>query len=765
MNLNLKLNELCTILNLEIPSQEIPADLCISNVVIDSRSPRVSKASLFIALDGVKDDGHNYLQEFKDKGGLLAIVKKQSDSLGLVQLVVADPKLALQELAKAHRSKFDYQVIGIAGSNGKTIVKEWLYHTLKEDFNIVRSPKSYNSQIGVALSILGMTQHHNLAIFEAGISAPGEMSKLCEMIQPTFGVFTGIGDAHASEFESNDHKRKEKFILFENVDQLINNEELDPLNIFLPFKDKASIANATTVYHAAVALKMSETVVKEKLATLPAVSMRLEQLQGANDCILINDAYTADLSALEIALSHLNHVGGEKKKVLFLSLSDEQRYFTEEDAFIDLIGAVKLEEVIFIGDKNVFANSGVDCTYYPTVENYLENAGEFKNAAILFKGSRQNNLERLVDHYAEKKHITQLEVNLSAMRNNLNVFRNSLEKGTKSLVMVKAQSYGTGMIEIAQFLQNEAVDYLGVAYADEGVELRKAGIELPILVMNPEKSAFDQILEYELEPSIYSMTNLQSFLHYLILKQRQGYPVHIKLDTGMNRLGFGEEELDELVDTLEAQPEVFVKSVFSHLAVADDIGERTFTFEQIRKFEFMTGQLMQQIPYPFERHLANSSGILNHAGTHFDMVRIGIGLYGLLPNHTDRLENVLTYTSEISQIKLMQEGESLGYGRTYVAGAPTQIAIIPVGYADGLRRGLSQGNWSMLINGKEAPVIGTICMDMCMVDITEIEASVGDRVQIFGNGNSIFEMARNLYTIPYEIISTISSRVHKVYLD
>lgn len=763
MNLNISIHEICEALKIEVP--ELQNDLHIKNVLIDSRSPRISESSLFIAITGIKDDGHNYLSDFESKGGKVAIVSNPDPSSKLVQLVVDNTVDALQQLAANHRQKFKYPVIGITGSNGKTIVKEWLHHVLKDDFYVVRSPKSYNSQIGVALSVLGMSHNHSLAIFEAGISQPNEMRRLKDMIQPTIGVFTGLGDAHSANFDSNEQKRKEKFILFEDVDFLINAEELGPVNTYLPFRDKASLQNASTVYHTALKLNLDKEEVKEKLGNLPAISMRLEQLQGVNDCLLINDAYTADIAALEIALGHLNHVSGEKDKVLILSLAKEQWYLTEQDAFLDLLSSVDLNKVVFIGEDNVLSEAGVACDYYESTHSYLKNPLVFENAAILFKGSRQNNLESLVHHYAEKKHITQLEVSLSAIRHNLNLFRSELDQGVKTLVMVKAQSYGTGLIEIAQFLQNESVDYLGVAYADEGVQLRKAGINTPILVMNPEKNAFDDLVDYQLEPSIYSQHSLQSFLHYLILKQISAYPIHIKLDTGMNRLGFADEDLEELLATLEAQPEVHVKSVFSHLAVADDTQEKQFTYEQIRQFEFMTGKMMSAIDYPFDRHLANSSGILNFKSAHFDMVRIGIGMYGLLSDERPRLENVLTFTTEISQIKIMKEGESLGYGRAFIASQPTTIGIIPVGYADGLRRGLSNGQWQVIVNGKAAPIIGNICMDMCMINLSEIEASVGDRVQVFGKENPIFEMAKNLGTIPYEIISSISSRVHRVYLD
>lgn len=765
MNLNLSIDEICTVLNSELLSHHLPENFAIKNVVIDSRSPRISGQTLFFAFPGKKDDGHHYLKDFALKGGLLAVVEKKDESVGIDQIVVPNVLQALQSLAKSHRQKFFYPVVGITGSNGKTITKEWLYHCLKDDFKVVRSPKSYNSQIGVALSILEMTASDEIAIIEAGISEPGEMRTLKEMILPTIGVFTGLGDAHNASFKSQDQKREEKFILFEDVEQVVNAEDLTPIDCHIPFADQASISNATVVFHVSKALGIEESELIYRLSSLPSISMRLEQLQGVNDCLLLNDAYTADLAALEIALRHLGNIANGREKALVLSLSDEQMDLTEEDVFADLLAASGLNKIIYIGKENLVNWPDGEIQHFQSISDFLANPIDFDKTAILFKGSRKNSLEKLVQFYAEKKHITQLEINLSAMRHNLNFFRSKIEEGVKTLVMVKAQSYGSGLVEIAQFLNTEGVDYFGVAYADEGVKLRKAGLENPILVMNPESNAFDDIIDFDLEPSIYSNELLQSFIHHLILRGKQNHPIHIKLDTGMNRLGFIQTDLGDLISTLSTQPEVHVKSAFSHLAVADDKNENEFTYSQIRLFEIMTGKLKDGIGYSFDRHLANSAAALNFSHSHFDMIRVGIGLYGLLSGYQSELENVLTFTTQISQIKNLKPGDSVGYGRTFVADKEMQIAIIPVGYADGLRRGLSRGNWSVIINGKSANVLGNICMDMCMIDLSGVKAQVGDKVQIFGEENSIFEMAKNLYTIPYEIISAISTRVHRVYLD
>lgn len=762
MNLQFSIQDICEILGAEIPAQ-VSATFQIQNIVLDSRSPRLKENSLFFAFKGSKADGHDYLADVANKGGQCAVVEKVNDQIPIHQIQVKNVLTALQLLAQKHRSRFDIPVIGITGSNGKTIVKEWLYHTLKDQFNIVRSPKSYNSQIGVALSVLEMNADHELAIFEAGISAPNEMKHLKAMIQPTLGVFTGMGDAHDANFDSKEQKKAEKFLLFEGVDSLFEASDSYQLQTPIHYTDVASTSNASVVEQVAFHFELAEEEVADKFRTLPTISMRLEQIEGKNNCLLINDAYTSDLAALEIALRHLSEVANEKKKVLILSLTQEQIALTESDALADLIFGTQLNQIIFIGEQNILAQARIAGGYYTNVDAFLQDELEFEDTAILFKGSRNVNLERLVQHYAFKKHVTQLEVNLTAMRHNLNFFRSHITDDVMVLAMVKAQSYGTGLIDTARFLAQEGVNYLGVAYADEGVILRKAGIHLPIIVMNPEESAFEEIIDYDLEPSIYSTAILNSFIHALILKQQNNFPIHIKMDTGMNRLGFEADHLNELISMLNTQPEVYVKSSFSHLASADEADQSTFTFEQMRNFEIMTGKLKDAIGYSFIRHIANSAAIINYHHSHFDMVRVGIGLYGLLKNQP-QLENVLSLTSRISQIKSVEPGESVGYGRAFVATESIKIGIIPIGYADGLRRGLSQGKWKMVINGKKAPIIGSVCMDMCMVDLRGIDAQENDLVEVFGQENSIFDMAKELYSIPYEIIAGISSRVHRVYL-
>lgn len=742
----------------------LPKDYEIRNFVADTRNPAVTGHSVFVALKGSRSDGHTHLTKFRHAGGRIALVEKADETLSLYQLVVNDPLKALQQIAAYHRSQFSFPVIGITGSNGKTIVKEWLYHLLKDHYHIVRSPKSYNSQLGVALSVLEIGKEHSLGIFEAGISRPGEMETLERIIQPTIGVFTGIGDAHGANFKSRESKQAEKYLLFKKVSQIFDTP-LETPDVQIPFSDEASLSNAALAAQVALSLGLSKEQLQQGLKTLPTVSMRLEQTQGIRNCLLVNDAYNADIQSLEIALKQLQHISKHSSRILFITPFDESDS-RESSALIEsLVLNANLSEIVVIGAHNLIKQNFIPVSHFSSAEEYLEKGKTYSNSVLLFKGSRRYGLEKIVSTLAEKKHITRLVVNFAALRRNLNYFRGNIEPGTKILVMVKAHSYGGGLTEMAHFLKDQNVDYFGVAYADEGVLLRKSGIHLPIMVMNPEQNSFDDLIDFDLEPSIYSTEILNSFIHHLILRQKQNYPVHLKLDTGMHRLGFVEEDIPFLLNTLDTQPEIYIKSVFSHLSAADDENETEFTNTQVRKFNILSGQIQDHLSYTFFRHLANSAGAINFRRANYDMVRLGIGIFGLVDKQNNALENVLTLTTQISQIKMIHTGESVGYGRTYIATKDHLIAVIPVGYADGLRRGLSGGNWQVIVQGKAAPIIGNICMDMCMINLDGIDAKTGDEVVVFGENNSIFDMAENLRTIPYEIIAGISSRVHRVYVD
>ncbi len=755
MNLNLTALQIAEITNGTLIG---PEHLVIKNIVIDSRSPLIDEQTLFIALKGTNKNGSEFCDDFISKGGQVVLVSEKMQLKAGYQIIVNDTLKALQNIAKYHRSQFNIPIVAITGSNGKTIVKEWLYDVLKDDYNVCRSPKSYNSQIGVPLSVLQLNDHHQIGIFEAGISQPGEMETLETIIQPNIGVFTGLGDAHQENFENLEQKKSEKFKLFKNVEVLIQDDKNELFPFEIPFNDEASKQNAKLVFKTAVTF-VNPLKLIEKMSTLPKISMRLEKMEGKNNNIIINDAYSLDQKSLEIGLQFLNSIDKTKHKVLFIA-PDTSFMFSHQT--INLLNSSLVDEVVLIGQQPIKLNKNVQC--YTSIQQYKSNPIRFTNSVILFTGNRNQKIEQLIPYFLAKNHITKLNINLSAIKHNLNFFKVLLQPQTKILAMVKAQSYGGGIVEMAQFLQHH-VNYFGVAYADEGATLVKHNISLPILVMNPEKEAFNTIIDNHLEPSIYSINLLDEFIRFLILKGIKRYPIHIKLDTGMHRLGFTNNKITELINTLNTQPEVYVKSVFSHLAVADDLSEKAFTQQQINTFNLMYNQIKNGIGYEPIKHLSNSAGVINYPNANYDMVRLGIGLYGLIDKVKDKTINALSLTTQISQIKTIKAGDSVGYGRTYIADKDTTIAIIPVGYADGLRRGLSQGKWQLLINQQYAPIIGNVCMDMCMVDVTNINCKVGDEVEIFGNTNTVFKMANVLNTIPYEIISLISSRVHRVYVE
>ncbi len=800
MRLDLSIKELCLITGARFVDNTASQTYSIDNILIDSRSPMIAPNTLFVVLKGNKTNGALYVQDFMDKGGKTILTEQEIPNLHVNQLVVENALTALQKIAQYHRKKFKIPVIGITGSNGKTIVKEWLYHVLKYDFLIVRSPKSYNSQIGVALSVLEMDHNHTLAIFEAGISKPNEMANLQAMILPTIGIFTGIGDAHNSGF-SSDHpeieKKREKFILFKEVEQLIewrennlylkdNTETIEvkieqvnqhlrlqfPAKTYsfeIPYHDHASVSNCASVILAADLLGISTERIGEQLKRLPSISMRLEKMIGKNGNILINDVYNLDQKSLEIGIQY-QQLNRENLKTAIFIAEDPLNVSIETsllNTLTNLIKQVSVDQIVYFGNEEIGTKFNLVTKTYPNVASFSKDPFNLINTCILFTGSRNSKLEEVVTNYLDRKHITQLVVNLGVMRRNLNLFRSKLKETTSVLAMVKAQSYGGGILEVAKFLAQENVAYFGVAYADEGVALRKGGIELPILVMNPEPAAFDDLIDYELEPSIYSSALLDQFIHQLILRQKTHFPIHIKLDTGMNRLGFREDQLPDLIAQLTTQPEVHVRTVFSHFSVADELNQKAYTNGQLDQFKSMTNFIKQEIGYSFKRHISNSAGAYHYPEAHFDMVRLGIGLFGLLESKLPilGLENVLELRTQFSQIRKIEPGESVGYARNYKAEKTTYIGIIPVGYADGLRRSLGNGNWSVIVKDKKYPIIGNICMDMCMVELGDDFYPADTEVSIFSTKNSIFEMSRILNTIPYEIISTISTRVQRVYVE
>ncbi|MFC7773371.1 bifunctional UDP-N-acetylmuramoyl-tripeptide:D-alanyl-D-alanine ligase/alanine racemase [Flavobacterium sp. GCM10027622] len=787
----------------------------IENVSIDSRSLQNNNKTLFFALVGPNHDAHVYIDELITKGVHYFVVNYIPEGLNSRAnfLVVDNTLKALQDFAAYYRGLFGFPVIGITGSNGKTIVKEWLNFLLGPDYNIIRSPKSYNSQVGVPLSVIGINENHNFGIFEAGISTVGEMAHLQKIIRPTIGILTNIGSAHDEGFVDISQKIKEKLKLFSDVEVLILNknktieaflksntktftwstqdrsadvfiqkkvvEEHSELNITrkehcfkiaIPFTDEASIENSMHCILAMLYLNYSIETIEERVKELFPVEMRLKVKNGINNCTLIDDSYSSDFQSLKIALDFLEHQKQHKKRTLILSdifqsgLSDEELY----SRVSHLIVSHKINRVFCIGETvSKFKNKFLNATSFATTEDFIkafENL-HFISETVLIKGSRQFEFENIVSLLEEKTHETILEINLNAISHNLNYFKSKLNPKTKLMIMVKAFGYGSGSYEIAKLLAHHKVDYLGVAFADEGIELRKAGIELPILVMNPEMTSFQTIIQYHLEPEIYNIRGLKAFLKIADEKQLQDYPIHIKINTGMNRLGFDPEVLPELITILQQNKRVVIKSIMSHLASSDVPEHRDFTLQQIADFERDSSLLISELNIDPIRHICNTSGISNYPQAQFDMVRLGIGLYGVSNEAYEqvKLENVGTLKSVISQIRTIEAGESVGYVRRFMATTTTKVATIPIGYADGISRLWGNGVGYVSINGKQAPIIGSICMDMLMIDVTGINCIEGSEVIIFGKNPSVIDIAKATNTIPYEILTSISARVKRVF--
>ncbi len=795
----------------------------IEHLLTDSRKVYSSSTSLFFALKGSRRDGHQFIAELYKRGiqnFIISEVVKVTDFPEANFILVGDTLEALQRLAGFHRKQFNIPVIGITGSNGKTIVKEWLYQLLHGNFNIVRSPKSYNSQIGVPLSIWQMSSHHELAIFEAGISKPGEMEKLEKIIQPTIGILTNIGEAHSENFPNREEKLKEKLKLFAHASKVISkgddawitrqmmrleinnffwgrnissdlqvisvgqedfqteitlNFKHDTFNFLIPFIDEGSIENAITCCSLMLVAGIDRSFIQNKMQQLQPVSMRLELKKAINQCSIINDSYSADLSSLTIALNFLDQqAAGSKRTVI---LSDFLQTGLTEEKLYDEIGSLlrqhRTSKVIGIG-KNISTylktNSKATYQFYNSTEDFLQQfrSSQFKDETILIKGARIFEFEKIAHALEEKVHQTVLEINLNAIVHNLKAYQNFLHPSTKVMAMVKAFAYGSGGAEIAGILQYHKVDYLGVAYADEGVELRKAGIHLPVMIMNPEESTFDAIVENDLEPDIYSFELLHQFDGYLKRLGLQQYPVHIEIETGMNRLGFDAADMKRLGEAINQTDSFKIRSVFSHLAGSEDAAEDDFTLQQHAKFISASNELEKVLGYSFIKHMANSAAIIRHPLLQMDMVRLGIGMYGVDAANTRSLElqPVATLKSTIAQIKHLKKGESVSYNRKGIVKRDSVIATIRIGYADGYSRLLGNGVGKMLINHQLVPVIGAVCMDMTMVDITGIpDVNEGDEVIVFGSELSIQQIAEWASTIPYEIMTGISQRVKRVYFE
>lgn len=772
----------------------------IIHLLFDSRKIISPDSSLFFAIKGSRKNGHQYISDLYTKGVKNFVVSDRIDHEKYPEanfIKVNDTLDALQTLAAYHRRQFSIPVIGITGSNGKTIVKEWLYQLLQDDYNIIRSPKSYNSQIGVPVSVWQMSGQHTLGIFEAGISKPGEMENLEKIIQPTIGILTNIGEAHGEGFLSKEHKEKEKRILFRNAklpDTLsilekkqdtsgttivAKREPSDSksISISIPFFDEASVQNAITCWQLMLMLGYDNEVIAKRMENLLPVNMRLEHKKGINGSSIINDSYSADLSSFEIALHFLEQQSGGSKKTVILSdfLQSATSFNELFDQILNELKKYKINRLIGVGEhiSSYFQSRSVmdlQIDTFLSTEDFISHfrLSTLRDEFILVKGARIFGFERIVRLLEQKVHETVLEVNLTAIVHNLKEYQKNLGARTKIMAMVKAFAYGSGGAEIAGILQYHKIDYLGVAYADEGVELRKAGISLPIMVINPEESAFDTIIENDLEPELYSFEMLQAFEKHLKKDDLREYPVHLEIETGMNRLGFSEKDIDKLADILSSSSFLKVQSVFSHLAASEEEAQDSFTLQQFKLFEQATEKIQAKIRQTFLKHVSNSAAAIRHPHLQCDMVRLGIGLYGVDSADSKKLnlQTVATLKSTIAQLKYLDKGDTVSYNRKAIIDKETVIATIRVGYADGYPRRLGNGRGYVSIKGKPAPTIGTVCMDMFMVDVTGIPGvKEGDEVIIFGEKPTVSELAEWAETIPYEIMTGISQRVKRVYYE
>jgi Alr-MurF fusion protein len=790
---------------------QLATDRRVDELVIDSRKAISGVGSLFFAVRGLHHNGHHYISQLYHDGIRQFVVEENSEVEKFPEANFIQVKSsidALQKIAAFHRDTFMIPIIGITGSNGKTIVKEWLYQLLVQQYTIVKNPGSYNSQVGVPLSVWQIQSYHTLGIFEAGISQPGEMEKLEQVIKPTIGVFTTLGTAHDENFQSAEQKITEKIKLFRGVEALICSADQTnaigrlkaanlPLitwglsaaadvqivkadnrfnitwkdkkfSISLPFSDPASVENAFHCMTILLYLGTDFGQIQQRLDSLRAVPMRLELKEGINQNQLIDDAYNNDLGGLKISLDLLSNQNQKKKKTLILS--DILQSGMEENQLTDriaqLVNASAVNKVVGIG-KILSSHKGKikpTATFYTSIDDFLNvlDPDSFHNEMILIKGARAFGFERIVSRLQRKVHGTVMEVDLNALIHNLNFFKTKLAPATKLMVMVKALAYGSGSVEIANLLQYHRVDYLGVAYADEGVDLRKNNIKTPVMVMNPTEEGFQAMIHFNLEPELYGFSILKSFISFL---NGRTWNVHIKIDTGMHRLGFDVEELSELITVLKANPNLKVSSIFTHLSGSDEASLDEFSHHQVREFKAAAARLSEALRYNPALHVLNTPGILRFPEYQFDMVRLGVGLYGVDPTaERHNLKPVNTLKTLISQIRTVKAGETVGYGRKGKAINDMRIGTIAIGYADGYSRAFSKGVGEVLVNGKRAPVIGNVCMDMTMIDLTGIDAHEGSEVIVFGNGLSVDELATRIHTIPYEILTNTSERVKRVFV-
>lgn len=793
--------------DLGVDTDSLP-EMVINHISIDSRTILQPAATLFIALSGERHNAHQYIPDLI-KRGVKAFIVQEPLTYQAAFINVDDTLAAFQQLATIYRSQFSLEVIGVTGSNGKTIVKEWLWQCLRSKYTTVKSPKSYNSQVGVPLSLFQVSASHQVGVFEAGISLPNEMQKLEQIIQPTLGVLTNLGSAHDEGFESREEKLAEKLKLFshaqtivycsnhelihENITKLVPREKLfswgqqgdlrvekvgglfkfqfseGKFQLNIPFNDQASIENCVHVVAVLLLKGFNAEEIQAQIARLVAVDMRLKLTQGNYNSLIVDDSYSNDLPALDLALNFLKKHQQGKQAVVVLSdimesgLSNERLY----QEVVDLVNAVHPQLVVLIGaDITQFHTQfrGQVFTYDSTDHfiNHFDFAA-FHQKILLIKGARRFAFEKIVKKISSSVHETTLEVNLDLMVHNLNYFKSQLKKTTKVMAMVKAYAYGSGYLEVAHALHFQQIDYLAVAYVDEGVDLRNNGINTPIMVMNVEPENFDKLALHHLEPEVFRLDQLKAYGELT----KKEFSIHLKLDTGMHRLGFVESELEELISTLNNYPLLKIQSIFTHLSSADDEAERAFTLTQLTQFDALFSNIASNYSYPIMKHALNSAGIQFFSEHQYDMVRLGIGLYGIGVNEEARknLAVIGTLKSRVSQVKTVAKGESIGYNRRWKAEDEMKIATIAIGYADGYDRRFSNGVGQVFIADAIRPVVGNVCMDMIMVNVTDLDVKVNDEVELFGPNISWETQAEKINTISYELLTGIGERVKRVFYE
>jgi alanine racemase len=799
----------------------------IAHLLIDSRRLIYPDTSLFFAITTGQNDGHLYVEELMQRGVFNFVVKTNFDTSAFPNanfLKVNDVLAALQIIAKHHRAQFTYPVIGITGSNGKTIVKEWLNQLLANRYHIIRSPRSYNSQIGVPLSVWEMEKKHQLAIFEAGISQKGEMEVLANMIQPTIGILTSIGTAHQEGFESEAEKRNEKWKLFQNAQVIIaplSELALDDndvahhsgypsvitwcrsgaatlkiqsetiiqghtylqanylgadLQLVVPFTDLISVNNTITCLLTLLHLQVPMSEIQEGINQLRHLDMRMQIKKGIQHCYILNDSYSNDVHSLQLALTYATQQAGALPITLILSdVAQFNQDAVQYDQLLQQLAVFPIKKLIAIGPHLAKAlqkhkglhNKGVHVISFDTTQQFIHQMDiySFKEEFILIKGARVFELEKINELLQLQVHKTMAEINLTTLVDNYKKIKTVVGPKVKMMAMVKAFGYGSGSVEVARILQFHHVDYLSVAYADEGVALRQAGIHLPIMVMNVDETTFDTLVKYHMEPEIFSFTQYQQFNEYIKNQAISNFPIHIKLNTGMNRLGFDMDTIENLCDLLKSNSQLKVQTIFSHLSASGNKSLENFTHQQLNLFNTAAAKIETVLGYTTLKHIANSDAILLDPIFHLDMVRLGIGLYGTSQGPID-LAPVVQLTTTISQIRHLKKGDTVGYNRAGVLLRDSIIATVRLGYADGYSRHLGLGRGAMWLNGLLAPIVGDICMDMTMIDITDIPSvSEGDSVQVFGKNLAITQVAKWAGTIPYEILTSIGQRVKRIYIS